>query len=145
MKAPAVHPSTSSGRTGLRIGVALALAVCIAGCATPETFTVPAAVVTSPRAKVIPVDRVKGTVAIGKSTKADVIAALGETLVISFDSGFEVWVYRLASDTPAKAAPGQRMRRTSEKAGPGTSAEFVILFAPSGLVAKTRIRPAPQP
>jgi len=128
-----------------RIGIALALPMCIAGCVTPGTSTVPTAVVTPLRTRVIPPDRVKDAVAIGKSTKADVIAALGETLVISFDSGFEVWVYRLASETPAKAAPGQRIGRTGlENAEPGT-AEFVILFAPSGLVAKTRIRPAPPP
>lgn len=60
----------------------------------------------------------------GTSSKADVIAALGSGNVVSFDSGFEVWVYR------AKAA------------GTATdSAEFVILFAPSGIVKKTRIRP----
>jgi len=121
-----------------RIGVAPALAACIAGCMTPGTSTVPSAMVTSPRTQVIPADRTKDGVTIGKSTKADVIAALGETLVISFGNGFEVWVYRLA-DTPAKAAPAQRIARTD------MAAEFVILFAPSGLVAKTRIRPAPQP
>lgn len=125
-----------------RIGVALALPVCIAGCMTPGTSTVPSAMVTSPRTQVIPAERIRDAVVIGKSTKADVLAALGETLVISFDSGFEVWVYRFAGDTPTKAARGQRSARTgSDKA----TAEFVILFAPSGLVAKTRIRPAPQP
>jgi hypothetical protein len=107
-----------------RISVALALAACMAGCVTPGASMVPSAVVTPLRPKVIPADRVKDSVFIGKSTRADVIAALGETLVISFDSGFEVWVYRLGKDT---------------------TAEFVILFAPTGLVAKTRIRPAPQP
>ena len=61
----------------------------------------------------------KPAVTIGKSTKADVMAALGETLVISFDTGYEVWVYRLAEN-----------RR----------AEFVILFEPSGVVAKTRTK-----
>ena len=85
------------------------------------------------RTKVIAADRVKDAVA-GKSAKADVIAALGETLVISFDSGFEVWVYRLANDTPVRSAPAR----------PDTTAEFVVLFAPSGRVAKTRIRPAPS-
>ena len=104
-----------------RIGFAIASAACIAGCAI-QPSTTPSAVVTSAKKKVIPADRMKDAVAIGKSTKADVIAALGETLVISFDTGYEVWVYRLAN------AP---------------AAEFVILFAPSGLVAKTRIRPAP--
>lgn len=123
-----------------RIGVALACAVCIAGCVTPAS-TVSTAVVTPVRTNVIAADRVKDAVAIGKSTKADVIASLGETLVISFDTGDEVWVYRLADETLAKD-PAQRIAR---RAAPGTSAEFVILFAPSGLVAKSRIRPAPLP
>ena len=105
------------------MSVAVALSVCVAGCTTPGPSAVPTAVVTPLETRVIAPDRVKNAVA-GKSTKADVIAALGETLVISFDSGFEVWVYRLGRDT---------------------TAEFVVLFAPSGLVAKTRIRPAPPP
>jgi hypothetical protein len=65
-------------------------------------------------------------VAIGKSTKADVKAAFGEAVVIDFDSGYEVWVYR------------ERLR---EKAAP-PQAEFVLLFAPTGILAKTRIRRA---
>ena len=109
---------------GLRIGIALALPLGIAGCVTSPTSTVATAVVTPLRTKVIAADRAKDAVIIGRSTRADVTAALGETLVIAFDSGFEVWVYRLSRDT---------------------SAEFVILFAPSGVVAKTRIRPAPLP
>ncbi|MGZ5090950.1 MAG: hypothetical protein ACXWNH_16075 [Vulcanimicrobiaceae bacterium] len=126
-----------------RIVVAHAIAVCIAGCAI-QASTVPTAAVTPMRAKAIATARTKDAVAIGKSTKADVIASLGETRVISFDTGYEVWVYRLANDTPANAAAAQRIARTgSEKAWPRTPAEFVILFAPSGLVAKTRIRPAP--
>jgi hypothetical protein len=48
--------------------------------------------------------------AVGESTSADVRAALGEALVIDFDSGYEVWVYR----------------------------ELVLLFAPSGVLTKAR-------
>ena len=60
----------------------------------------------------------------GSSTKADVAAALGPATVVRFDSGYEVWAYR---EKPAKSEiPG---------------AEFVILFAPTGVVQKTRIRP----
>lgn len=59
----------------------------------------------------------------GKFTKADVTMALGNAAVITFDSGFEVWVYRVKSGETAI-----------------TKAEFVILFAPSGVVKKTRIR-----
>ncbi|MGZ8203251.1 MAG: hypothetical protein ACXWUB_08375 [Burkholderiales bacterium] len=117
-----------------RIGVALASALCIVGCAT-QPSTAPSAVVTPVRPKVIPADRIKDAVAIGMTSKADVIASLGETLVISFDTGYEVWVYTLAQD---------RTQRIVGRAAPGTSAEFVILFAPSGLVAKSRVRPAPQ-
>ena len=57
---------------------------------------------------------------IGKSTKADVLAALGEGVVVDFASGYEVWVYR---EKPP--APG---------------AELVLLFEPSGILAKTRVR-----
>jgi hypothetical protein len=107
-----------------RIGVAVAFAVHVAGCAMPGPSTVPSAIVTSPRAKVISPNGIKDTVTIGKSTRTDVIAALGETLVISFDTGYEVWVYRLVN---------------------AKSAEFVVLFTPSGIEAKTRIRLEPQP
>lgn len=60
----------------------------------------------------------------GRSTKAEVSAALGPATVVRFDSGYEVWAYR---EKPPK----------SETSG----AEFVILFTPSGIVQKTRIRP----
>lgn len=69
--------------------------------------------------------RAKEMIVIGQATRADVIAALGPATVVKFDSGFEVWVYRDKSPE-TKAAPG----------------EFVILFAPSGVVKKTRLRPA---
>jgi hypothetical protein len=124
-----------------RTAVALALSACVAGCAAPTSSTVPSAVVTSPRTKVIPADRATDAIAIGKSTRTDVIAALGETLAITFDSGFEVWVYRLAGDMSAKERDGLRgARGRGEELRMG---EFVVLFAPSGLVVKTRIRPAP--
>lgn len=55
------------------------------------------------------------------------LAALGKTTVIGFDSGFEVWVYQY----------GEGDRKTPVKN------EYVVLFAPSGIVAKTRLRPAP--
>ncbi len=66
-------------------------------------------------------------VVIGRSTQAEVVAALGPATVVRFDSGYEVWAYR--GKTSKAAAPGE---------------EFVILFAPSGIVKKTRIRPAPE-
>jgi hypothetical protein len=64
------------------------------------------------------------TLVIGKSTKADVRDALGEATVIDFESGYEVWVYR------------ERLR---DKAPP-PAPELVLLFAPSGVLAKARVR-----
>ncbi len=66
----------------------------------------------------------KGALAIGKSTKAEVRAALGEATVIDFESGYEVWLYR---ERPAEKVTG----------APG---ELVLLFEPSGTLAKTRLR-----
>ena len=64
------------------------------------------------------------TIAVGRSTKADVRAALGEAIVVDFESGYEVWIYK---------------ERLPEKAKPPAT-ELVLLFEPSGLLAKTRIR-----
>lgn len=63
-------------------------------------------------------------VAIGKTTKTEALAALGPATVVKFDSGFEVWVYRVKAPN-ADVAP----------------AEFVILFTPEGIASKTRLRP----
>ena len=123
-------------RTRQRIAIAVLLAACVPGCATYETSSAPSAVVIPARTQVVSARRAADAVVIGRSTRADVLAALGQTQVISFDSGFEVWVYRLAGDTSA----GDIARR---RADAESRAEFVILFAPSGLVTKTRIRQAP--
>ena len=64
------------------------------------------------------------TIVVGKTSKADVMAALGPATVIQFNSGFEVWVYREKSRTAPEKKP-----------------EVVILFAPDGIVKKTRLRP----
>jgi hypothetical protein len=64
-------------------------------------------------------------IVVGKSTKADVRAALGEATVVDFDSGYSAWVYR-----------EQRILEKDKPPPPGV--ELVILFAPSGTVAKTR-------
>ncbi len=55
------------------------------------------------------------------ATRAAVLAALGPTTNIKFDTGYEVWVYQ----TPR---PGGRF------------AEYVVLFDSAGVVARTRKR-----
>lgn len=61
---------------------------------------------------------------VGKSTKADVRALLGDATVIDFDSGYSVWVYK---------------QRLKEKAKP-PAPELVLLFAPSAVLSKMRLR-----
>jgi hypothetical protein len=106
-----------------KASIVYALCACLAGCAAPGSSLT-----------AVSAHNARDAITIGKSTKSDVIAALGKTAVVSFGSGFEVWVYQVTSDTPANL----NWRR------PGT-AEFVVLFAPSGVVTKTRIRPPPLP
>jgi hypothetical protein len=99
------------------------LFVCVSlvlvGCATPPDETRPPF-----RDSQLSMQGAQATVLPGTSTKADVTAALGPATVVRFDSGYEVWAYR--EKPPKSEIPG---------------AEFVILFTPSGIVQKTRIRP----
>lgn len=65
------------------------------------------------------------SVVVGRSTRAEVSAALGQAIVVPFDSGREVWVYRWAG--PDRTARG--------------ATELVLLFDPAGRVTKVRLRP----
>jgi len=77
-------------------------------------------------------------------SKADTLAARGPArAVVRFDSAFEVWTYRLAGDGSSRQGLARLLAgMLSWDDEEETSAEFVILFGPSGLVAKTRERPA---
>ena len=61
----------------------------------------------------------------GQTLQAQALATLGPATEIQFDSGYAVWVYR------ARTGESQASR-----------AELVILFAPSGVVKKIRLRPS---
>ena len=91
----------------------------LAGCAGPAPPPSPLPANVTPQAA-------QAELVPGRSTKADVAAALGPATVLHFDSGYELWVYR---------KPGADR-------DPRTSSEFVVLFTPSGVVKKTRVRPA---
>ena len=78
----------------------------LAGCATQAPNPAPA-----PNLR-----ELVSSLGVGRSTKSDVRAALGEGTVVDFASGFEVWVYR------------------------GQSEELVLLFEPAGILSKTRVR-----
>jgi hypothetical protein len=83
----------------------------LAGCAStpaPLGATVPEANIT---AALVP----------GQTTRAQMLAALGPTKFVHFDSGYETWLYQ---------AP----------AGSGRFTEFVVLVDPAGVVRKMRRR-----
>jgi hypothetical protein len=101
----------------------IAAFVLLSGCAAVQPPAKPAAAALGPGE--IPSARAgEDALAIGKSTKAEVRAALGEATVVDFASGYEVWVYR---------EPAQEKE-------PAAKAELVLLFAPSGILTRTRVR-----
>jgi hypothetical protein len=68
-------------------------------------------------------------VAVGTSTRTEIAARLGPAIVIPFDSGYEVWVYRWRGpDASSRSAT-----------------ELVLLFGPSGIATKARLRPGYPP
>lgn len=107
----------------LQISLVLACCHWLAGCAAPESSLSENAA-PSFRDQRMSAQAASDSIVIGKSTKAEVQAVLGPANVVKFDSGFELWIYG------AKEAKVSSAR-----------AEFVILFTPSGIVKKTRIKP----
>ena len=109
--------------TTLRTCIASVCCVWLAACAGPGLFGggPDAPPFSNPT---LSMQSASDSIIIGKSSKADVMTALGAATVINFDSGYEVWVYRAKSRGPAEA-----------------KAEFAILFSPDGIVKKTRLRP----
>ena len=106
---------------------ALNILLCVAalcGCATREP------------ALSLPESRLAQVLLIGQSSKAQVQAALGPAKTLAFDSGYEVWLYRVA---PA-VAPWSLADQSAEH-----DTELVILFDPNGVLKKTRRREAPPP
>jgi hypothetical protein len=97
-----------------RWAVALACA-CLSACSLPsnKADTPPLG-----PGEIGSVHAAKDALALGKSTKGEVRAALGKATVIDFESGYEVWVY--------KEKPSQK--------------ELVLLFQPTGTLAKARVR-----
>jgi hypothetical protein len=95
----------------------------LGACAAVQPPPKPAATVLGP-GEIRSARAGEDALAVGKSTKADVRAALGEATVVDFASGYEVWVYR---------------EPTQEKE-PAARAELVLLFAPSGILTRTRVR-----
>ena len=104
----------------------------VVGCAGTGSFDPSppgAGSVRTPAGQTLAPPAAMDTIAVGKSTRAEVAAALGPAVVVPFESGYEVWLYRWAgADRTPRAAT-----------------ELVVLFAPSGLATKVRLRPGYAP
>ena len=87
--------------------------------------------VISPAANPVAI-RSRQSVTLGKSTKADVQATLGKARTVRFETGFEVWAYRLIDQAKA------RKLRDDE---PVPESELVVLFDPQGVATKVRLGP----
>jgi hypothetical protein len=116
------------------------MCVCVAGCAAP--WESPGA---NDAAGIVSARNASDAITVGKSTRSEVIAALGKATVISFDSGFEVWVYQYQGDASSRDRGMERNGVAVAENGMRGPAEFVILFTPSGVVTKSRICPLPPP
>jgi ABC-type uncharacterized transport system auxiliary subunit len=107
--------------------VRLLLAACLVmgGCVPLESPTkTPETAAPLGQAEIRSAPGAADKISVGKSNKADVRAALGDAIVVDFESGYEVWVYR---------------EHSREKAPPPAT-ELVLLFDPSGTLTKKRIR-----
>lgn len=115
--------------TSAVVRLASCLSACLAtACAGPGAFDPPPqgrGSVRTPTGESLSPQTAMDRITIGKSTQADVSAALGEAIAITFDSGYDVWVYRWAGSEPTTRG----------------ATELVVLFAPSGVATKVRIRP----
>jgi len=91
--------------------IVCAVLATLAGCATRSP----------PLGTTVPEAKLEAALVPGQTTRAQMLAALGPTKFVHFDSGYEVWLYQASADG-------------------GRFAEFVVLVDPRGIVAKTRRR-----
>lgn len=103
---------TGMGLAGIRL-TGTVLVLVLAGCATAP----------APPGTQADAARLTAATVPGQATRASVLAALGPTRTIAFDSGYEVWLYQVPK-------------------GGALFAEYVVLFDPKGVVSKVRQRAA---
>jgi hypothetical protein len=93
------------------VAAMLATALLLAGCATGNTEP----------GKIVAEDHFAQLVVPGRTTRAELLAAFGPTKTVSFDSGYESWLYEA-------------------NAGAGRHTELVLLLDRAGIVQKMRRR-----
>ncbi len=117
--------------------VGLVLAVAVSACSTlPAKNAVP-----QPASPAVVMD----TVQLGTSTKTELAAMLGKAHDSAlFDSGYEVWVYEFKPTAAEVGSAGAAFSRLLGGRAMRGKTEVVLLFAPSGIATKMRLRPIPE-
>jgi hypothetical protein len=96
----------------MKLVILLAAALALGGCATS----------TNEPGKIVAENRFAQLVVPGRTTRAELLTAFGPTKSVSFDSGYETWLYET-------------------EAGAGRHTELVLLLDRAGVVQKMRRRP----
>lgn len=114
----------------MRASLCLAACLLLAGCAGAPALSQRATGASPFSDPVLSMESARDRIVIGRTSRQDLLEALGPAEVIAFDSGYAVWVYR-------EPEPARRRARTAS----AERAQLVILTAPSGVVEKVRFRP----
>jgi len=110
----------------LRHGAAALCALALTACATTGNG----------RAGSLTAAEAAQTLVVGKSSRADVNAALGDAHITRFDNGYELWLYQVGVPKIVDSLPWLNLvMRSSDNAR-----EVSVLFDPSGLVKKYQVR-----
>jgi hypothetical protein len=122
-----------------RLLLVLSLCLGASGCATQGDVSGTMRTASLAGTRAVTAQAVRDNIAPGISTRAAVLAALGQTTSIRFDNGYEVWVYRYTGATPETSNDAKPAAKNSS----GGDAELVLLFSAAGVLTKSRIRAAP--
>ncbi|WP_317202205.1 hypothetical protein [Janthinobacterium sp.] len=83
-------------------------------------------------------DAIASGITVGKTTKAELDTSLGSAKALSFDTGYEVWVYHTREEAAGLARYLPAIGKTALFI-PERKWEVVVLFHPDGVVKKYRI------
>lgn len=121
-------------------GLLVVVGACLTSCAPGPRFG--AGEEGAAHAARITLEQARNAAARVPVDRGELVRALGETSGVRFESGYEVLVYPIAPGSGSRQSGTQKDadRDASADAQSRSTAELVVLVAPSGYVVKTRIR-----
>ena len=110
----------------IRAAAICALLLTLSACATTGNG----------KARSLTAQQAAQTFTIGKTSKADVSAALGDAHVTRFDNGYELWLYQVGVPRIVDSLPWLNLVMSSAD----NEREVSVLFDPAGVVKKYQVR-----